>query len=282
MPIRIPNRSTVIEGEQFIFPIGTVAVCKAQKPCMHRWWRQVGTKEAIQVVSVEHARGLVNSKLGHAVSVLNEDVVGAVLGADAGEFPDADLLVHDILAGLQLPRVHPMPQRAPRRHSLPGSLPVGAFLVSVALSFLFLPAELAQAEPLLVADHAEVRLGLGRVDGGGRGGALGSGAFAAANYGAEAVVELRDVVGGDGGRGCGGRGGGRSREAEAAGSEADVEDQSWRVVEEDEGLGNRRRRGVRRWGGHGGTGTPRPRGYGDARGIWSWNLKRGLSRVLCG
>ena len=237
------------------------------------------TKEAaIQVVSVEHARGLVDSELGHAVGVLDEDVVDAVLGADAGELPDADLLVHDVLAGLQLPRVHAMPQRAPRRHPLPRP----PLLVAVALAFL--PAELAQAEPLLVADHAEVRLGLRRVDGGGRrrrrrrgGGAAlqGGGGFAAAGDGAEAVVELRDIVGGDGGRGCRGRGRGggrgRPREAEAAGSEADAEDQCWRVVveEEEEGLGRPRRRGVRRWRGHGGTGTP-----AEATGRpGAWNLE---------
>lgn len=78
-----------------------------------------------------------------------------------------------------------------------------------------MPAELAEAEALLLADHVEVGLRLGGVHG-----RCGSGRdTAAADERAETVIELRDVVGGHGGRH---RVNGRDRgsEAEAANREA--------------------------------------------------------------
>lgn len=128
--------------------------------------------------------------------------------------------MHDVLPGLQLPRVHPVPQRAPRCHPLPPSTTL--FSVGVALLFPVrtVASELAEAEALLLADNVEVGLRLGGVHGGRGGGRSGAG-VAAADERAEAVVELGDVVGGDGGRGR--RGGGRGREAEAAKGEAQAE-----------------------------------------------------------
>jgi hypothetical protein len=175
----------------------------------------MGGSRGVQVVSVEHARGLINCELGHGVGVLDEDIVDAILGTNAGKLADADLLVHDVLPGLQLPRVHAVAEGAPRRDPrLP--LPLNGVLIVLLLSAVrvsFLNAELAEAHPLLVPDHAEVRLGVGGVDGA-------RGRVPAAHDGAEAVVELRDVVwrdGGRGGRGRGGRAGARRRGGETAG-----------------------------------------------------------------
>lgn len=199
IPIGTLNYSTIP------FPIGRAVLCANG--------RLMRIKEAIQVVSVEHACGLVDGELGHGVSVLDEDVVNAVLGADAGELADANLLVDDVLPGLQVPRVHPVPERAPCRHPRPP--PRIPLLVAVGLGFptdaaaAAVPAELAEAEALLVPDHAEVGLGLGRVDGGSGRDRRRGGGVAAADDGAEAVVELGDVVGCNGGRRGGGRGGRR-------------------------------------------------------------------------
>jgi hypothetical protein len=232
----------------------------------------MGGSRGIQVVSVEHARGLINGKLGHGVGVLDEDVVDAILGTNAGELADADLLVHDVLPRLQFPRVHAVAERGPRRDPrLP--LPCAGILLLVlhlfAVRVSFLNAELAEAHPLLVPDHAEVRLGVGGVDGA-------RGRVPAAHDGAEAVVELRDVVWRDGGRGRRGRGGGRPREAEAAERVPGGGEESRRAEAEEEErvvVGRcRRRREARGGSGHG-------RGWAEATGRpAAWEGRGGVSR----
>lgn len=69
-------------------------------------------KKTLQVVSVEETGGLLEGKLGHAVSILNKDIfkgLRRILGdiqLNTNKTTNANLLVHHIITGKESVRVN--------------------------------------------------------------------------------------------------------------------------------------------------------------------------------